>query len=70
MNIIKIIFDYFLTNSPFEFNNIKAKNIILDDEHKDNIFITNKIKEFEVQYKNIFLYAFYFIVINTYKYQK
>ena len=70
MNIIKIIFNYFLTNSPFEFNNIKAKNIILDDEHKDNIFITNKIKEFEVQYKNIFVSAFYFLVLNTYKCQK
>ena len=69
MNIIKFIFDYFLTNSPFEFNNIKARKVI-KDEYADNILIKNKIEEFESHYKNIFVSAFYFLVLNTYKCQK
>ena len=69
MNIIKIIFNYFLTNSPFEFNNIKGKKLI-EDEYENNIILKNKIKEFETQYKNIFVSSFYFLVLNTYKCQK
>ena len=69
MNIIKIIFDYFLTNSPFEFNNIKGKKLV-EDEYENNIILKNKIKEFESQYKNIFVSTFYFLVLNTYKCQK
>ena len=69
MNIIKIIFDYFLTNSPLEFNNIKGKKLV-EDEYENNIILRNKIKEFESQYKNIFVSAFYFLILNTYKCQK
>ena len=69
MNIIKIIFNYFMTNSPFEFNNIIGKKLV-EDEYENNIILKNKIKEFESQYKNIFVSSFYFLVLNTYKCQK
>ena len=70
MNIIKSIFDYFLTNSPFIFNNIKGHNFLINlnnNQNDENILITNKIKEFESCYKNIFVSIFYFLVLTKYK---
>ena len=74
MNIIKSIFDYFLTNSPFIYNNIKGHNFLInfkknnDNNQTDDIILMKyKLKEFELRYKNIFVSIFYFLVHATYK---
>ena len=73
MNIIKSIFDYFITNSPFIYNNTKGHEFsekTKDFNLRSNIFIDNKIREFELCYKNIFVSSFYFLVLRKYYCQK
>ena len=72
IDILKVIFDYFLTNSPYTiFTNEKGQNF--SDKYKqyyeaDNKKeIANKIDEFKSLYKNIFVKEFYFLVLKTYK---
>ena len=70
MNIIKSIFDYFITNSPFVYNNTKGHEFSEKTEQfefRKNTLVNNKIKEFELCYKNIFVSVFYFLVLKTYK---
>ena len=74
MNIIKSIFDFFLTNSPFIYNNIKGHNYLTNfkknmnnNQTDDMILMKYKLKEFELRYKNIFVSIFYFLVHTTYK---
>jgi len=71
INIIKSIFEYYLTNSPYLYNNKKAHVFMnKENKYKDNIIILNKISEFEKCYKNIFVEGFYFLELITYKCQK
>lgn len=72
-NIIKSIFDYFLTHSLFLYNNKKGNTFSEETKnyaYRKNIFIDNKIKEFVSCYKSIFVELFYFLVLRTYKCQK
>ena len=70
INIIKSIFDSFLTNSPFVYNNTKGhdfKEKTENNNFRNNILVDNKIREFELCYKNIFVSVFYFLVLKTFK---
>ena len=67
IDVIKIIFDYFLTNSPFIFDDEKENKFLEKSKNnKSKFIITDKIKEFN----NIFVSIFYFSVLKTYKCQK
>ena len=73
INIIKSIFDYFLTNSPFIYNNKKGYDF--SEKTKNNPYrkynsINNKIQEFVSCYNNILVPTFYFLVLRTLKCQK
>ena len=73
MNIIKSIFDYFITNSPFVYNNTKGHEFSEKTKNLDlrnNILVDNKIREFELCYKNIFVSEFYFLILRKYKCQR
>ena len=73
INIIKSIFYYFLTNSPFVDDNRKGRDFSEKTKqfyYRNNILIDNKIREFELCYKNIFVSVFYFLVLRTFKCQK
>ena len=73
MNIIKSIFDYFLTNSPFVYNNTKGHEFsekTKNCDYRKNTLVENKISEFELCYKNIFVSVFYFLVLRKYNCQR
>ena len=70
INIIQSIFDYFMDNSPFIYNNTRGHDFSEKTKNYDfrkNTFIDNKIKEFELCYKNIFVSTFYFLVRKIFK---
>lgn len=70
INIIKSIFDYFLSHFPHVFNNKKAQDFEANKIYeplRENKFIDHKILEFKQFYSNIFAKIFYFLVLRTYK---
>ena len=67
--IIRVLFNYFLTNLPeiFVYNNIIGNKLYKDREKiKENFLINQKIKEFKETYKNKLVDIFYFLVLKKY----